>query len=356
MWRLKMNKYKQLYQKSMLDYNGLLDKINSGEFNPRYMPSFDKVAYTNMLSCKDRSQCVNRYLWNGLELNLTTQKLETFYYEFFSLCVFEDEQAGGKMVFYRFTRVGDLTRYGELDKIQPIDFSGKAYGPVRSVISANHQPELKPGEPFAVIICDYTPPPFLDTAVPRSAINLSTTIKDEVTVYNQLHTNIVLSVKKALALCDNEDQKNVMLQQVADMLDPSKPIAVLSASKQSKGSNINDQVQFVNFNNTFDTQNYCQTIDYYDKIRRGFNGIPSPDTFEKKERKITAEAENTMAHSKLVLYDGYMQRKLGLDLFNKYTQNRHNVTVRINNEMFDDESDDVEDDNKEVKDDSESVR
>ena len=44
-----------------------------------------------------------------------------------------------------------------------------------------------------------------------------------------------------------------------------------------------------------------------------------------------------MAHSKLVLYDGLMQRKLGLELFNKYTLNRHaRMSVRINDEMFDD--------------------
>ena len=339
-----MSKYKQLYQKSMLDYAGLLDKVNNGEFNPKFMPSFDRISYTNMLSAKDRMQCVNRYVWNGLEDNLTTQQLETFWYEFFGLCLFEDN---GKAVFYRFTRIGELTRYGWLSKIQPIDFSGKAYGPVRSVLTVDNMDNIKPGEPVAVIICDYTPPSFVDFSTPRSAINLATTIKDEVTVYNQLHTNIVLSIKKALALCDNEDQKNVMLQQVADMLDPAKPIAVISASKQSKGKDINDQVQFVNFNNNFDTQNYCQTIDYYDKIRRGFNGIPSPDTFEKKERKITAEAENTMAHSKLVLYDGLMQRKLGLELFNKYTLNRHHMSVRINDEMFD--NDEKEDNSVEFR-------
>jgi len=337
-----MNKYKQLYQKSMLEMAGLLDKVNNGEFNPIYRPSFDRMAYTDMLHAKDRMQCVNRYVWTGLEGNLTTQQLETFWYEFFGLCLFEEN---GISVFYRFTRVGDLTRYGWLSKIQPIDFSGKAYGPVRTVLTVDNMNNIPAGEPVAVIICDYTPMSFVDVATPRSALNLATTIKDEVTVYNQLHTNIILSVKKALALCDNEDQKNVMLQQVMDMLDPAKPIAVISASKQSRGKDIDDQVQFVNFNNTFDTQNYCQTIDYYDKIRRGFNGIPSPDTFEKKERKITAEAENTMAHSKLVLYDGLMQRKLGLELFNKYTFNRHKMSVRINDEMFDNEQDETENSN-----------
>lgn len=330
-----MNKYKQLYQKSMLEIAGLIDRFNNGEFNPAVVSSFDSKAYTDMLHSKDRMQCVNRYVWSNLEKNLTTQQLETLYYEFFGLCLFEDDD--GSAVFYRFTRIGDLTTYGWLSKIQPIDFSGKAYGPIRSVLTADNIDKIPAGEKVAVIICDYTPHSFIDFATPRSALNLATTIKDQVTVYNQLHTNIILSVKKALALCDNEEQKNVMLAQVLDMLDPAKPIALMSASKNSKGKEIDDQVQFVNFNNTFDTQNYCQTIDYYDKIRRGFNGIPSPDTFEKKERKITAEAENTMAHSKLVLYDGLMQRKLGLELFNKYTLNRHaRMSVRINDEMFDD--------------------
>lgn len=334
--------YKKLYQGTLHEFNQVLDKINAGYFNPKYMPSFDHTAYTTMLASKDRVQCVNRYVWENLEMNLTSQDLENLLYDFGSLCLFENSR--GEAQFSKFTTIGDLAPYGKLGKIQPIDFAGKPYDVVRSVISPNSSQPLQAGEPFAVIISDYSTFSFLTDELSRGAINLGTTIKDEVSVFNQLHINVLLSCKKALALCDNEDQKNVILKQTMDMLDPSKAIVVLTASENGKIGKLEEQVQFVNFNNTFDTQNYCQTIDYYDKIRRGFNGVPSPDTFEKKERKITAESENTMAHSKLVLFDGLRQRQNALDLFNKFTFNRHKMTVKINDEMFDDKDDDVEKD------------
>ena len=332
--------YKKLYKYTLHEYNQVLEQISDGYFNPKFKPSFDHTAYTAMLASKDRVQCVNRLIWKNLEMNLTSQDLETMFYDFGSLALFENSK--GEAQFSRFTMIGELNPYGKLSKIQPIDFGGKAYDVVRSVISSNDMTPLQAGEPFAIIINDYTTFSFLTNELSRGQINLATTIKDQVTVYNQLHTNILCSVKKALALCENEDQKNVILKQTMELLDPSKIIAVLTANEKSRVNKLDEQVQFVNFDNTFDTQNYCQTIDYYDKIRRGFNGIPSPDTFEKKERKITAESENSLAHIKLVLFDALRQRQNALDLFNKYTLNRHRMTVEINKEMFDDEKEEKE--------------
>lgn len=329
-----MKNYKNMYKWTLHQFNQVMEKLNSGQLNPLNVLGFDDKAYLNMLIAKDRVQCANRLIWDNLEMNLTSQELETLFYDFGSLCLFEN--ARGEAQFSSFTKIGELTPYGKLDKIQPLDYSGKPYDVVRTVISANDTRPLQAGEPFAVIINDYTTYSFLDNELNRGTINKATTIKDQVSVFSQLHNNVILSIKKAIALCDNEDQRQVVLKHVADMLDPSCPITVLVANDKTKGKALDGEVQFANFNNTFDTQNYCQTIDYYDKIRRGFNGIPSPDTFEKKERKITAESENSMAHIKLVLFDALRQRKNALELFNKYTLNRHKMTVRINEEMFDD--------------------
>lgn len=335
-----MKNYKNLYKWTLHQFNQVMEKLNSGQLNPLNVLGFDDKAYTNMLIAKDRVQCANRLVWDKLEMNLTSQELETMFYDFGSLILFEN--ARGEAQFSRFTKIGELNPYGKLSKIQPIDFAGKAYDVVRSVISPNDTRPLQAGEPFAVVINDYTTYSFLENELCRAVLNATTTIKDQVAVLSQLHNNVILSIKKAIALCDNEDQRNVVLKHVADMLDPSCPITVLVANDKNKGKAMEGEVQFANFNNTFDTQNYCQTIDYYDKIRRGFNGIPSPDTFEKKERKITAESENSMAHIKLVLFDALKQRQNALDLFNKYTMNRHKMTVKINEEMFDNDKDEAQ--------------
>lgn len=335
-----MKNYKNLYKWTLHQFNQVMEKLNSGQLNPLNVLGFDDKAYTNMLIAKDRVQCANRLVWSDLEMNLTSQELETMFYDFGSLILFENGR--GEAQFSKFTKIGELNPYGKLSKIQPIDFAGKPYDVVRSVISPSDTRPLQAGEPFAVVINDYTTYSFLENELSRAVLNKTTTIKDQVAVFSQLHNNVILSIKKAIALCDNEDQRNVVLKHVADMLDPSCPITVLVANDKNKGKALEGEVQFANFNNTFDTQNYCQTIDYYDKIRRGFNGVPSPDTFEKKERKITAESENSMAHIKLVLFDALKQRQNALELFNKYTMNRHKMTVKINEEMFDDDKNEAE--------------
>lgn len=327
-----MNKYKQLYAQSMLTNAGLVDVINSmreqNAFNPNIDANFNVKAYTSMLTAKDLILCANRYVWEGLPINLTSQQLEAMFYQWGSLCMFENDK--GEVVFSRYTQVGELNPYGLLDNIQPIDLAGKAYDVARAVIHSNQQQELKEGDKFAIIINDYTTLTQLPDELSRYSINSATTIKDQVTVYSQLLTNIIVSVKKALALCESEEQKNVISKQIGEMLDPNKVIVPVSATRKKDGKGFEMPIELFNFANNFDTQNYCQTIDYYDKVRRSFNGIPAPDTFEKKERKITSEAEDTNTHTNLVLIDGLLQRQNGIRLFTKYCKNPNNKNIVCN--------------------------
>ena len=328
-----MNKFKGLYQASMLANAKLLDQINNMSFNPNVTLSFNTQAYTNMLCAKDLILCANRYVWKGLPINLTSQQLEAMLYQYGSLCMFENDK--GELVFARYTQVGNLNPYGLLDKIQPIDLAGNAYDVERAVIHSKEQGEIKEGDKVCIIINDYTTFTQLTDGLSRYAINSATTIKDQVTVYSQLLTNIIVSVKKALALCDTEEQKDVISQQVREMLDPNKVVIPVTARRKKDGRGLESPIELFNFTNTFDTQNYCQTIDYYDKVRRSFNGIPAPDTFEKKERKINAEAEDTNTHTNLVLIDGLLQRQNAIRLFTMYCKNPNNknIVCELQNEL-----------------------
>lgn len=319
------NKTKQLYQKSLIEIQQLKDYINQYGFNPIVQIPFKAKSYTEMLSSKDRMICCSRYKW-GLPINLRSQQLESLLYQYFSICAFEDwEHGNGEITFSRYTRVGELNKYGELQYIQPIDFAGNVYGKRRCVL--NSTTKLKEGELYAVIINDYTPSLIgEDIGIPRAKINLDTTINDQVVVYSQLMTNITLSVKKALALCENEDQVNQVMQQARKLLDPSVPlVAVSNTAKGSTGQ----PLQMYNFGNNFDTQNYCQTIEFYDKVRRSFDGVPCPDIFEKKERMITSEAENNGVDTDIVLLDGLMNRQDSIELFKKHCLNPENKNVSV---------------------------
>lgn len=320
--------YKKLYQSSLVKMDKLINDFNSGVLSLK-RPSFDRRAYTNMLVNKDRILCANRYVWKNLPINLTSQQLESMFYEFGSLCFFVQ---GDKLIISRYALEGDLNPYGKLTKIRPIDLKGKSYGPVLNVVTRDGA-NLKEGEPSAVIINDYTFT-YMQEPESRAQINLQSTIMDQVDTYQQLKTNITLSVKKALALCENEDQKRVVLQQAEALINPDTPVVPIATSKGNNKSTYLP-VEMFNFNNNFETQNYCQQIDYYDKVRRSFNGIPSPDTFEKKERKVVGETEDTTTHTNLVLMDGLNNRLYGLELMKKYLKldSIKSVTVDLNDEL-----------------------
>lgn len=307
------NRYKDLFQSAQLINAGLIDELNGYKlgFNPQSAPSRMRQAYTKMLTASDLAQCVNRYVWDLKPVtNLTSQEIESLFYQCGALCFFRE---GDHLIISPFALLGELNPYGRLTEIQPIDLGGHVYGPVRGVIDSDGS-KVSTRDEAAVVIYDYTHfyQPGYETS--RRTINQNSTIEDQVNVFVQLRTNIDLSVKKALALCDNEDQKSQVLRQVSTLLHADAPIIPISKGK----GGVNGQIEMFNFDNNFNTQNYCQQIDYYDKIRRQFNGVPTPDTFEKKERKITEESENSNVHTSLMLIDGYTQRFAGLEMCKKY--------------------------------------
>ena len=326
---LSINKEKKLYQQALVKANEVIDALNNGIYTAPKV-SFSAKAYRRMLVNKDMILCANRFVWNNLPTNLTSQELECMFYKYGALCFFVEK---GQLLVGHFAMKGTLNPYGKLIEIIPIDFGGVSYSPRKAVIG-RYGFDVPEGENVAVIIKDYS---YLETEEEsRYNINVNATIQDQIDTYQQLKTNIALSVKKALAICDNEEQKNAVMNEVEALLNPSLPVVAISTNKGTTPKG-NLPVDMFNFGNTFDTQNYCQTLDYYDKIRRSFNGIPAPDTFEKKERKITSEAEDTSTHTNIVLQDGLKSREDGLELIKRYLQCEgiEQVTVELNPILID---------------------
>lgn len=315
-----MARWKVLYQKAMLQMQGLINEYNmwSSPTNPEDGPSPHAQAYTAMLTTKDLILCANRYVHKNLPTFLTSQQYESLFYRFGALCHFYDDE--GKFTVSTFATVGPLDKYGRLSKIQPIQFDGKT--PIGAALSVAYEDTARiTSEKYAVIINDYTADYMNVTPRPRAEINATTTISDQVLVYSQLKNNIFLSAKKALALCANDEQRKVLKAQIKELFNPAEPIGAIVAS----GGKMAELAEMFNFDNNFDTQNYCQQIDYYDKVRRSFNGIPAPDTFEKKERKVTGETEDTTTHTDLVLLDGYLSRFAGIELLKKVYPGREDL-------------------------------
>lgn len=274
--------------------------------NPLANVNFAEMMYQNLLHINDSIQCVNRYIWKNLPIAMTSQEIERLLYENGSICAFLHD---GILNFARYTTMGKINSNGKLNKIQPIGLNGKNFGEKRRVY--NMLGEYEYTEDCAVIIYDYTGPSMGDNIQPRSYVNEFTTIHDECKTYKIMLHSIVLSIKKLVARCNNEEQARVISKQAEALLDPTSlivPVAIKDLSVK---------FELMQFAADINVDELVRAIEFYSKKRRAFNGIPSPDTFEKKERMITPEVDKVLTHSNLVLYDGLQNRKLAADRINK---------------------------------------
>lgn len=325
-----MGKYKQvLMENQLLQAN--IESLRSdlyhirNRFNPNELPAKYKENYKTMLIQRDKVLCCNRYKWNIPFFNISSQQLETYYYNYGSLCYFV---RNGKLQIARFSEGGDLNEWGLLDKIEPIGFDGNSYGFKINVFNYDKTDKNK----VAIISHDYTA---LNMCLPRSQINATTTINDQTEVYAQIISNVKTSIHKAIALCPNAEQADYVREQVKDILSTSNPIPTFAGSKKD----IENLVEMFNLNTDYDPTTFTYLLEYYDKVRRAFNGIPSPDSFEKNERLITSEVQNTNAHVTLTLLDGYFNRKATVEKVKQYLdfEGVEEFDVEINTGIFKEE-------------------
>lgn len=309
-----MKNYKQLYLQSQLENSRLRNNLN-----PVKIPICNQQMYAKLLQIRDLSMCVNRFKWD-VDTNLTSENIETYLYQLQSLLLWEDKN--GNIRITNYARQGQLNSNGIMEELTPIDFGGKSYEPVKNVLADN----FKKGDRFGVVIYDFS------TMVggeetSREVMNISTTIKDQTIAYSQLVNDMLILGAKAIALCDNEEQANVIRDEVSNLIDPSNLVIPITKSKKGKG--IMDNLELLNLNVKSNAQDLVAVINFYDKQRRVFNGISSPDTFEKKERLVSDEVDETNTHTNLILINGYYCRKFACEMFNKYSNFGNKVNVDI---------------------------
>lgn len=276
------------------------------------------INYTNMLQTADRLQCINRYITEGLPSAFTQQFVEDkLYYKTAICCLLYEND----IIFTDFTTSGKLNKLGQLEWIEPMTFDGDSLGFKLRCYDPNGNYEYNRN--CAIIIKDYSLSLGAEKGIPRCNLNLFTTIQDEVMTYKQLYINILMNVNKLLVRCENETQSKNLLKQARNLLDPTQ----LLIGVQNLNS-FNDDFEMQKFVDKVDITGLTQAIDYYNKIRRQFNGIPAPTSFEKKQRLITDEIADATTAGDLILYDGYMQRKIAYDRINKCFGT--NIKVKIN--------------------------
>ena len=285
--------------------------------NPVKSIDFASESYHMMLKTADRIQCISRIIEDNLPSAFTSNEIESMLYNRGSICSFLYNDV---LTFAPFASGGKLNNMGQLSEVQPVMLNGDPLGSRRKCygVDANYNYDSN----CCVIIQDYTGCIQGDKVYPRAAMNSSTTIHDEVIAYRQLLYNVVMNIKKLIVRCENEEQLRPILEQASMLLDPTQPIIGL------KDINLTNNFDMTSFVDKVDVDGLTKTIDFYNKIRRQFNGIPSPDVFEKKERMLTDELEDVGKTNNLILWDAYINRKIAFDNINKCFGT--NIVVRIN--------------------------
>lgn len=279
------------------------------KLNPLLVGSFSENCYFDLLLSTDRIENVNKFKISNLPNAWTSLDIENLLYTKGSICCYADEN--GLPIFAPFTLTGSLDVKGNLYNITPILLNGEKSTEKKRAYTKYCDFDFDTD--CCIIMQDYTGCITSDKIIPRMMLNATTTLSDEVKAYKILLYNIIFSIKKMIASCDNEEQVKTILKQAELLLDPTQPI--LAFTKGAK--NVTDDIDITQFVDKVEVDNLTRAIDFYNRVRRLNSGIPSPDTFEKKERMITSEVENVNTMTNLILYDGLENRKIAFDLINK---------------------------------------
>ena len=316
---MKMNR-KKLYEASQVqeqrikDLEKMVEGLTSGFASDEYSkinPSIrNSAAYNHVLLSADRIQATNAIITDIPELNLPSLKLECLWYDYGSLCFFKEDS---RVMVTSYAKTGSLNALGDLTEVQPIDFAGKTHGEHKTVVYTN---EIIRNNRFitnpCVIINDYTGTYLEDVITPRRALN-SVSISDQALVYRKMRNAIKITALKAIALIDNETQRESIESSLLQFFEDDSPVASIT------GRTINDVVKLFNIDTKLDIESYLRAIENYERMRANFNGIKTRSHLDKKERLITSEAENDNCLTDVYLYDKLLNRQIGIELMKKHS-------------------------------------
>lgn len=282
------------------------------EFNPIIANS---SSYNTVLRVADKIEAVNRYETYIEDLALPSNKLECLWYENGALAFFRDNADVCKVG--SFAKGGSLNGLGDLSEAEPIDFAGKSYGFKRTVVYT-HDRVINP----CIIIQDYTGSVMEGQIIPRAALN-SVSINDQAEVYRQLKNSIKITAKKVIALITSATQSQAIVDNIRTMLDNDDPIVPIV-------DGLAEAIKINNLDTDLDIEGYLKAIECYEKMRANFNGIRTRALIEKKEREITGENEDKNCLTDLFLYDGLINRQIGIELAKEHGIIRGEAYCKIN--------------------------
>ena len=277
---------KKSYEKTKIMLKGLLSELGytfNNTLDKSYKPyTPSKEQYKKVWDYLDLNQNCNKYRWEGLPKGLTSWNLERMLYYYGALCGFK---YGGQIWILPFTATQDLNAYGFPTTIQPITFNGRTPdNSSKDFFGADFKvemfmPEETPDDKKAVILLDSIPEA-CGTFIPLSRYAQNTIlINDIIETLKRININIVVSNKKLIINCTDENQAEVIRQELGEGFSSDSPFIVCT-----------NPTSLPNISQTSDLQasDLFNVVKQYDSIRCQQSGILTKSFGQDKKERVNS--------------------------------------------------------------------
>lgn len=280
----------------------------------------------------DEQDAVNRFVWENLPANITSQELEKWIYYKGELCFFYDDKLE-QYFFSSYALDGTIDPYGRYNQVHPLPLSGgtdgKGSNNVKPIESYWQNKKLK---------CIYDEKQIKEDEKDKSCIllhdytkQLSQTILPRVTVNEPLLDTMAECIPfMRTALISGSGIKGVRVNdadQADSVNDASRGLLDAALTGKPWVALIgNVEFQELTDGAVIKAEEYMQAMQSLDNLRLSGYGIENGGLFSKKAHELQTEADMNSGPVGLVFQDGLEIRQHFCDLANKLFGT--NISVR----------------------------
>ena len=263
----------------------------------------------------DEQDAVNRYVWQNLPTNITSQELERMIYYKGQLCFFYDKDLE-EFYFMPYALDGTIDFYGRYNTIHPVpmtsgtdDKAGKAQAQylankkLKCIYAPKLPEELTEDDLFnsAVLLHDYTKQ-LAQTIIPRCQVN-DPLLDVMAECIPFMRTSLLASTGVKGVRVNDADQ-------AASVADGNRGLEIGALTGQPFVPIVgNVEFQELTDGNVAKSEEYMLAMQSLDNLRLSGYGIDNGGLFEKKAHELQSEADINGGPVGLILQDGLSIRQ-----------------------------------------------
>lgn len=269
------------------------------------------IDFSNAMEDLDLQQACNRYRWGRLPDNLQSWQIEEMlYYQSVLTGFFK----GGVMYILPFSARDGVNVVGSPNAVLPVTFNGALAGDFSDAgfgkLLVANDGSINPNAQCALLY-DKIPRNTNGGAMSRWQINKSLR-EAQADILGRIEQNLQNISQKVVFYVDSEAQQRQMESDLDQAFGSDKPYVIVVRGTTGIDDRKDGQAQTLQGNIQNETQALFEAYQSFNSIRCGLLGIQNGGAFEKKERKITAEADDQAEQTNLVADGGLYMRKLFL--------------------------------------------